>query len=342
MKRRLLACGVTLLAFTVWIGPAFAAGPTITSVSPIAATGHQTITITGSGFGSHQPYSLNDSYYLQISDLTKGWNAGWCDPALNNPADNPDWCYPQASPSDSITLNVTSWSDSSIQIIGFGYAYGQSGWTLDNGDQVEVDVWNPQTNAGPATYRTTVGAQPGKVCLFYAPAFKMTVTLHVGKFKGQVRSAIGHFGWGFLLNTGQWEYGANEGPDWSQLKWNGFVSKTWFQEGTWKTMLAAFRNSMTNKGKQANYYHKAAYYQSYACESIPTSNSTAAQAAVKKAQGETYWLLARDCITDAVKILQADGGNMPSSNLVTPLKWTPSNYFNIVAGKYGFGPKQTL
>lgn len=116
----------------------------------------QTINITGSGFGSHAPYN-GDSYYIQITDVTKNWNAGYCDPTLNPPG-NPNSCLPLVgvSPSDAIGLNIASWTDTNIQITGFTASYGQNNWTLDSGDQVQVEVWNAQTSAGPASYTTTV------------------------------------------------------------------------------------------------------------------------------------------------------------------------------------------
>jgi hypothetical protein len=138
---------------------ATAAGPQISSVSPISAEASQTINISGSGFGSQSPYT-GDSRYIQITDLTKNWAAGYCDPALN-PPENPQSCVPGASPSDAVGLKVTSWTDTSIEIGGFAFHYGENNWTLDTGDQIQVEVWNPQTHAGPAIYTTTVtSAEP--------------------------------------------------------------------------------------------------------------------------------------------------------------------------------------
>lgn len=109
-------------------------GPRITKVSKISAKQTQKIVISGSGFGTSSPYN-GDSNYIQILDTTGGWSAG----------------YVSTSQDDSVTLNVTSWTDSKIVIAGFTGAYGQSYWTLKRGDHLKINVWNFQTHSGPAT-----------------------------------------------------------------------------------------------------------------------------------------------------------------------------------------------
>jgi protein involved in polysaccharide export with SLBB domain len=126
--------------YTLTIGQSGSNSITLTSVSPIAPQPNQTITLTGSGFGSLTPYN-GDSSYLEIADLTGNWTAGY----INNGSPN------------QVTLDVTSWTSTQIVIQGFTGAYGQNNWVLNPGDQVEVGVWNPQSNAGPATYTLTVG-----------------------------------------------------------------------------------------------------------------------------------------------------------------------------------------
>lgn len=111
--------------------------PAITSVSNIIPNPNQMITISGSGFGSQSSYNNEDIPYLQITDNTGNWNAGYH--------------------GDLVTLNVASWSDSQISISGFSGSYGSGSWTLHYGDTIYVYVWNPQTGKGPATYTTTVG-----------------------------------------------------------------------------------------------------------------------------------------------------------------------------------------
>ena len=108
--------------------------PNITGVSTILPQANQTITVTGSGFGSQQPYS-GDSPDLRIIDVTQNsWSAG----------------YSNGSNPNLVTLNVTSWTDTQIVIQGLQGDYGQNGWVLKAGDLIQVNVWNPQTSLGTA------------------------------------------------------------------------------------------------------------------------------------------------------------------------------------------------
>jgi len=109
------------------------AAVSITSVSPVANKATQTIVITGSGFGTMAPYSGDSPYILfQAPALQAGY-----------------------SPSNVVTLNVASWTDTQITITGFGSYYGSNGWVISPGDQVSFSVWNAQTGSGPATYQLT-------------------------------------------------------------------------------------------------------------------------------------------------------------------------------------------
>jgi len=148
--------------------PSGGSGPAITSVSSIAPQPNQTITLTGSGFGSQTPYN-GDSHYIEIADLTGNWTAGF----INNGSPN------------QVTLNVTSWTDSQIVIQGLTGAYGQNNWVLNPGDKVEVEVWNPQSGAGPATLTVTIAASGGSgpaitsVSPSSAPAGSPSVTVTI-------------------------------------------------------------------------------------------------------------------------------------------------------------------
>jgi len=51
-------------------------GPIIAKVTNIVPTGSQTVFITGSGFGTEDPYD-GDSPYVEVSDVTKNWSAGF-------------------------------------------------------------------------------------------------------------------------------------------------------------------------------------------------------------------------------------------------------------------------
>ncbi|MGO8756860.1 MAG: hypothetical protein ACLQG3_01930 [Terracidiphilus sp.] len=107
--------------------------PTISVVNYVLPQGEQTITITGSGFGTKAPYE-GDSKFIRITDQTKQWNAG----------SSRDY------PADKITLSIASWTDTQIEIRGFAGAYGSSVYSLSTGDHLAIQVWNPQTGLGPA------------------------------------------------------------------------------------------------------------------------------------------------------------------------------------------------
>jgi hypothetical protein len=107
--------------------------PDITRVSRIRPQQYQKIVISGSGFGTMQPYN-GDSAYIRIRDKTGSWDAG----------------HVSSSETDSVWLDVTQWTDSKIVITGFTNDYGQQNWVLNRGDHLEIDVWNPQDDNGPA------------------------------------------------------------------------------------------------------------------------------------------------------------------------------------------------
>ena len=115
------------------------AAPFISSVSTISPSQIQTITISGIGFGAQAAYN-GDSAYLRVTDLTGGWEAGYG--------------------SDTVTTNVTSWTDHQIVISGLTGKYGVLGCTLNPGDEVQVDVWNVPSLGGPASYTTSVVSTP--------------------------------------------------------------------------------------------------------------------------------------------------------------------------------------
>lgn len=114
--------------------------PVVTSVTPILPQPHQTIVIQGRGFGNHTYFANTDTPYLAIRDRSARWAAGRIIPG--------NW--------DEVMLDVTRWTDTDIIVGGFCGKYGNKGWRLRPGDEIEVAVWNPQTGAGPATYRLRV------------------------------------------------------------------------------------------------------------------------------------------------------------------------------------------
>jgi hypothetical protein len=110
--------------------------PTINAAGPFESPATQTVEITGSCFGIGNPTSGTDTAYLHISDLTAGWNACWTgDPNT-----------------DFITCGLLSWTNQKITFSGFSGDYGPSGYVIADGDHIRIQVWNPQSGKGPATY----------------------------------------------------------------------------------------------------------------------------------------------------------------------------------------------
>jgi len=141
--------------------------PTIRSVTPVATTNDQIITIYGSAFGSGPPCN-GDLPWIQITDLTRKWSAGHAagplilsSPAgcvtgsLNSnvgPMPMPTWTM---FTSDFIFLNVKSWTPERIVIAGLtGQHAGPS--IFQPGDQVEVQVWNRDSGQGPTRFTTLI------------------------------------------------------------------------------------------------------------------------------------------------------------------------------------------
>jgi hypothetical protein len=96
MKVSILAACCMLLAITAYAQEA-GTTPKITSVSKITTKQHQTITIMGSGFGTHHAYT-GDSNFIALRDISKHplWEAGY-KPNL-----------------DTVTLIVNKWVDTEI------------------------------------------------------------------------------------------------------------------------------------------------------------------------------------------------------------------------------------
>jgi hypothetical protein len=142
-------------------------GPVISSVSAIAATRLQTITIDGSGFGNTQPqtvpaYDSDGSVDTVVSSSTpcmdicdKGWAAG-----MQN-ASNGVHC--------AIGLYLVDWSDTEIVLGGFGSALntnGQGPWNIAPGDPLIVGVFTPY---GHAFYDVTVAGALSSTTVVCSP-----------------------------------------------------------------------------------------------------------------------------------------------------------------------------
>jgi serine/threonine protein kinase len=121
--------------------------PRIATVSAFEAAGTQTVYITGSCFGTGNTSSATDTEFFEITDRTKGWSGCWTN-----------------GPGDLVTCNIFSWTGSEISFSGFTGYYGQGGWVVSNGDDIEVKVWNAQSGKGPATCQVIVGSGSPTSC----------------------------------------------------------------------------------------------------------------------------------------------------------------------------------
>jgi hypothetical protein len=130
--------------------------PVITSVSAVAAQQTQTITITGSGFGTLAAYT-GTSNDISLIDATKGFQAGYG--------------Y------DTVTLVVSSWTNSQIVLQGFSGAYGQGTYYLSSGDAINLTIYNAQRGSGPGACNNIVVGAGATTCSAGqtpAPAFSVS------------------------------------------------------------------------------------------------------------------------------------------------------------------------
>jgi len=125
------------------------ADPVITSISPISSAASQTITITGSGFGTMAPYTGDSEYILMFDETGGDWSAGYASST-----------YFMGVCCDAVTMVVESWTDTSIVLGGFAGGFDTNGWDLNVGDQLEFYLWNAQTDAGPAMFGAVVTPEP--------------------------------------------------------------------------------------------------------------------------------------------------------------------------------------
>lgn len=120
--------------------------PTIKHVSKIQAEQTQRIVIKGKGFGKMSPYN-GDSCCIQF--------------VVNNPAcynygNYGTWQAGYEISGNEVGLNVTKWSNREIVITGFTGPYGEYCWSLVSGQGIRINVWNAQSDAGPATWTGTI------------------------------------------------------------------------------------------------------------------------------------------------------------------------------------------
>jgi len=120
----------------------------LNAVGPFEAGAAQTVEITGCGFGTGDTTSRADSADFRISDLTAGWNA----------------CSTRDPGTDSVTCDISSWTNTTIVFSGFAGDYGQYTWAVAKGDKIGIQVWNPQSGQGPATCEVVAGDSGSAAC----------------------------------------------------------------------------------------------------------------------------------------------------------------------------------
>lgn len=114
------------------------------SVSTILPVAHQTITISGSGFGEHAPFQ-GYSRFLQIRDITdNNWTSG---------ASCANGCGTGPS------VDVASWTDNQIVLGGFLNGYGGAD-VLHPGDIIRISVANPQLAGDMGSANSVFGGSP--------------------------------------------------------------------------------------------------------------------------------------------------------------------------------------
>lgn len=115
--------------------PTGTGSPVITKVKwSASSSGHQMISIYGSGFGSYHAYG-GDGNHLRLYDITRRWDAGWFH-CLNG---CPDW----------VGVDVRSWSSTKIIVSNFSGSYGAYGWLFQPGDEVALYVSNASSSLPP-------------------------------------------------------------------------------------------------------------------------------------------------------------------------------------------------
>ena len=110
--------------------------PQAPTESPVAVQALPPITINGAGFGLLPPGLpfTGESTWLLIIDVTQNWSAGYT-----------------ASPCNIV---ISNWTPGTVELVA---NVNQNGLCpLVSGDQLNVSIWNPQTNSGPATATVTV------------------------------------------------------------------------------------------------------------------------------------------------------------------------------------------
>ena len=136
--------GPKISSFSDGDTPTPVSGSSTTSVSTILPVAKQTITISGSGFGTHAPFR-GDSRFLQLRDITEN---NWTSEAscANGCATGP-------------SVDVKSWTDNQIVLGGFVNGYGGAD-VLHPGDIVRISIANPQLAGDMGSVNSVFGGSP--------------------------------------------------------------------------------------------------------------------------------------------------------------------------------------
>lgn len=121
-------------------------GPKINSVTPIQAEQTQKIVIKGKRFGRMKPYN-GDSCCIKIVVTN---------PACYDYGDYGTWQAGYEGSGNEVTLNVTKWTNEKIVLAGFTGLYGYYCWYLVAYEPIQINIWNAQSQAGPATWNGTI------------------------------------------------------------------------------------------------------------------------------------------------------------------------------------------
>jgi hypothetical protein len=201
--------------------------------------------------------------------------------------------------------NVYSW-----KCVGSGVSLG-----IDVGSQCRAQYGGGAVAAAanPASagswYCYNSASSSSEACVFNAPAFAFGLA--------------GHVGWAFKWPSGNWEFGANEGPKWWPLV-EADVSITSDKTGSDATMLAWFINGG---------------YTRYRCVTVPAFNASAAERQVSHEQNEDYRIPGQDCESQTYNVLSEYGvKNLPNDGWSDAL---PNNWFNELSSA-GFSGSTSL
>lgn len=126
---------LSLGCYALWVfQPALAKAPAVTGISAVNTDQVQTITITGTNFGTMQPYTGDSPYIFFLDCLGE-----------KTKCTSKHQAWAAGGTGDGVTLSVSSWTPTSIVISGFAGAYGTGFYILHDSDNFEIGITNPQT-----------------------------------------------------------------------------------------------------------------------------------------------------------------------------------------------------